>query len=467
MSRDQNTEAPPAHLLEAMFAHSRAAMIATDPHRDDNPIIFCNPAFSELTGYSREEVIGRNCRFLQGEKTDRGVVDAIRRAVEEEEAGSFELLNYRKDGTPFWNALHLSPVHDDDGKLLYHVGSQWDVTERRGGVDALTGRGRLSDGALREAIDRARALEFALDQAKDSVLMTEYAPLDEPGPRITWVSKGFETMTGYSAEEVIGRSPRFMQGPETDRDTLDRLRASLEEGRSHAKVRSINYRKNGEPFWIEWSVSPIENASGEPTAWLAVQRDVTDEVRQQEERERLIAELDHRVRNLFSTVQVMTRGADDGDGTAEGLRRRLIYQLQALSSAHELVFRDPEREASIADIVPAVLAPFDPDEKRIERTGEDGILDPKQSVNAAIILYELAALSSERGALSKGDPVRLSWHIEDEELRMVWKENAPAPEPSRFGFSLVRTFVRASSWRDAGVDEDESSFTVRLSLAAK
>ena len=106
-------------------------MCLSDPHRPDNPIIFCNQAFEKLTGYTEEEVLGRNCRFLQGEGTDLQVVAGIREALAGGEDIHRELLNYRKDGTPFWNALYISPVVDPDGSLVYHFASQLDVTRRR------------------------------------------------------------------------------------------------------------------------------------------------------------------------------------------------------------------------------------------------------------------------------------------------------------------------------------------------
>ena len=117
-------------LLRAAFQQTRMAMIATDPRQDDNPIVLVNPAFEKLTGYEEKEAVGRNCRFLQGEQTDPGKVGAISEALRDERWGFFELRNYRKDGTPFWNALHVSPVYDDDGELIFFFGSQWDVSDR-------------------------------------------------------------------------------------------------------------------------------------------------------------------------------------------------------------------------------------------------------------------------------------------------------------------------------------------------
>lgn len=106
-------------------------MAVTDPRQPDNPIVLANQAFLDLTGYSAEDVIGRNCRFLQGEGTSAATVAEIRTAIAEERDFTIEILNYKKDGTAFWNQLHVSAIHDDEGKLLYFFASQDDVTEFR------------------------------------------------------------------------------------------------------------------------------------------------------------------------------------------------------------------------------------------------------------------------------------------------------------------------------------------------
>ncbi len=116
---------------------TRMPMIITDPHQPDNPIIFANRAFVEMTGYEREELIGRNCRFLQGPETDPDAIADIRQAIAETREAATEVLNYRKDGSTFWNALFVSPVFDDDGALVYFFGSQLDVSRRRDAEDSL------------------------------------------------------------------------------------------------------------------------------------------------------------------------------------------------------------------------------------------------------------------------------------------------------------------------------------------
>jgi PAS domain S-box-containing protein len=114
----------------AAVGATRMPMVITDPAQDDNPIVFCNVAFQELTGYTRDEIIGRNCRFLQGPETDPSTVTQLRESIAAGQAIDVDLLNYRKDGTTFWNALYLSPVSDKDGVIRFFFASQLDVTER-------------------------------------------------------------------------------------------------------------------------------------------------------------------------------------------------------------------------------------------------------------------------------------------------------------------------------------------------
>ncbi len=118
-------------LFEQAMAQTRMAITLVDPHSPDLPIVFANRAFRRLTGYSEEEVIGRNCRFLQGPKTDPEPIARIRDAIANEDVVVVELINYRKNGTTFWNALHLGPIYNDRHELVYFFGSQWDVSDVR------------------------------------------------------------------------------------------------------------------------------------------------------------------------------------------------------------------------------------------------------------------------------------------------------------------------------------------------
>ncbi|MBZ5201499.1 PAS domain S-box protein [Planomicrobium chinense] len=113
-------------LLEAMVDGSNVATIVTDPSQEDNPIIYTNRTFEKMTGYQQSEVLGRNCRFLQRKETDPKERQKIRTAIEARESVTVTLQNYRKDGSLFWNRLHIEPV--EVMGALYFIGTQTDVT---------------------------------------------------------------------------------------------------------------------------------------------------------------------------------------------------------------------------------------------------------------------------------------------------------------------------------------------------
>ncbi|MDZ7584710.1 MAG: PAS domain S-box protein, partial [Thiobacillus sp.] len=124
------------------------AILITDAEVPGNPLIYANPAFERITGYSQEEALGRNCNFLQNEDTDQPNIEALRQAIREQREGHAVLRNYRKDGSMFWNELLVAPVRDESGKVTHFIGIQNDVTERKAhetqlerqaNYDALTG----------------------------------------------------------------------------------------------------------------------------------------------------------------------------------------------------------------------------------------------------------------------------------------------------------------------------------------
>lgn len=115
----------------AAIEMTRMPMIVTDPRQPDNPIVFVNRAFLDLTGYEERALLGRNCRMLQGEQTDPHTVAEIHTAINEVRAIAVDIVNYRADGSMFWNALFLGPIFNEKGELLYWFSSQNDVTQRR------------------------------------------------------------------------------------------------------------------------------------------------------------------------------------------------------------------------------------------------------------------------------------------------------------------------------------------------
>ncbi|MCH1921745.1 PAS domain-containing protein, partial [Shewanella sp. A3A] len=135
--------------------------VITDPRIPDNPIIFASDSFLELTEYTREEILGRNCRFLQGPETDQGTVDKIREAIREQKEITVQLINYTKSGKKFWNLFHLQPMRDQKGELQYFIGVQLDGSDH---VEPL--RNRLSENT---EIQSAKLVKATAENVDDAV----------------------------------------------------------------------------------------------------------------------------------------------------------------------------------------------------------------------------------------------------------------------------------------------------------
>lgn len=121
----QQCDLDPRFLL--LIDQSPIASVLSDPRQPDNPIVACNQAFCDLTGYPSEEVIGRNCRFLSGPGTEPWLSEQIRKGVREHRPVLVEILNYKRDGTPFRNAVLVAPIYDERDELLYFLGSQVEI----------------------------------------------------------------------------------------------------------------------------------------------------------------------------------------------------------------------------------------------------------------------------------------------------------------------------------------------------
>lgn len=152
-------------LLERALASAAEGITISDARLPDNPIVYANEGFERLTGYSREDILGRNCRFLQGRDTEPDTVRAIRNGIEDGCTTTVELLNYKKDGTPFWNRLSITPVKNPSQRITHYIGVQSDLTKRKE-IEAELRRTtrQLEDayGELKKDVEAAARIQRAL-----------------------------------------------------------------------------------------------------------------------------------------------------------------------------------------------------------------------------------------------------------------------------------------------------------------
>lgn len=163
----------------AAFKATRMPMIVTDPNQADNPIIFCNEAFRKLTGYGDDEVIGRNCRFLQGPETERDTIALMRERIGAGQDVAVDILNYRKDGSTFWNAVFISPVRDEANRIIYFFASQLDFTPVKSREADLAAARHQAEAEvakhtanLRSALDARTLLVHEVDHRVKNNLLT-------------------------------------------------------------------------------------------------------------------------------------------------------------------------------------------------------------------------------------------------------------------------------------------------------
>ncbi|KAK4598393.1 hypothetical protein RGQ29_015742 [Quercus rubra] len=250
----------------------------TDPTICGHPIVFASKGFLKVFGYSKDEVVGKNGRVFQGPKTDRKSVMEIREAIREERSMQINLLNYRKDGTPFWMLFHLSPVFSkEDGRVIHFVGVQVPISPPRrprwsaSGVvrnganmceegDRVCGNTNIMFGSCRREVcsdtpvelsrvlgllasesvldDSSRerhslpgagilssALNISLGRIKQSFVLTDPHLPDMP---IVYASDAFLRLTGYAKDEVLERNCRFLSGADTDFSTLYQIKESIQ-----------------------------------------------------------------------------------------------------------------------------------------------------------------------------------------------------------------------------------------------
>ncbi|MCC7021323.1 MAG: PAS domain S-box protein [Thermomicrobiales bacterium] len=270
-------------IRDRAIAAATNGIVITDARRPDNPIIDVNPAFEAMSGYGREEVIGRNCRFLQGPFTDWAVKLRIRDAIARGHDVTATILNYRKDGSSFWNELHIAGVRDEAGALTHFVGIQNDVTER---VEALA--------TLLESEARLRGV---WESTQDAMVLTD------PEGGILAANPAYGELYGIAPAALVGQSFAVVM-PEGEREAaVTTYRASF-AGPDSRRTYDLRVRRaDGSEREVEVRSDFIE-IEGERQAMISALRDVTDRKRLEQSLRRALeaAQAATRAKSLFLSM---------------------------------------------------------------------------------------------------------------------------------------------------------------------
>jgi PAS domain S-box-containing protein len=246
--------------LQESIDNANVPITLADPSQENNPLVYVNDGFEEMTGYPPEETLGRNCRFLQGEDTDPQKVAALREAIDTEETLSVELRNYRKDGTEFWNRLTVTPIYGDNNNLVRYLGTQEDITEQK--------------ERERELRAERRFIEQALDTLEDLFYV-----LDTDGTFRRWNSRLSE-ITGYADRELADMQATELF-PESEREAIaDAIRTALADGQ--ATVEADLRTTDGECLPCEFTGAQLTDEDGTVNGLVGVGRDLSE--RRQRER---------------------------------------------------------------------------------------------------------------------------------------------------------------------------------------
>ena len=291
-------------LLGKAIEASPTGIVLADPRQPDCPLTYVNPAFTAMTGYSSAESVGRNCRFLQGPETDPEPVAGLRENIAAGRAVSVELLNYRKNGTAFWNLLQLSPVLDKAGQLIAFVGVQRDISDQK---------------AAQREVEKSNTLMADYIDYTDAILATmvdAVIAIDEQG-EIQSINAAAEKIFGYRASELLGRNVScLMPGPHRERHD-DYLR-NFKLGKGGRILGGINefegIHKDGHRFPLELSISKVRR-HGQPV-YIGVVRDISERKRIERVQREFVSTVSHELRTPLTAISgalgLLVAGALDG-----------------------------------------------------------------------------------------------------------------------------------------------------------
>lgn len=451
--------------FSAAVRATRMPMLITDPRQPDNPIVFVNDAFARLTGYSRAETLGRNCRFLQGPGTNADDVDRIRDAIVRNVPIELDLLNYRKNGTTFWNRLLISPVFDE-GELTYFFASQYDVTPERERLSRLSGdRDALETEISRRVSDLTATedrLKFTLTAGRLGAWTLDLTTKRLVASALCKATFGREPADTFTYDDLEAAIVL---------DDLERWRNCISTAHAGDGDMDIECRiltPSGQLRWVQLRAQTRFSADDEPLSMSGVSQDISDRKEAESHRDLLTKELSHRVKNTLATVQSLVSQSMRGEEVPPHVAAVIAQRLQALAGAHDVLTNRGWEEARLNEIVDAAVRPFDSGTtSRIAAGGDEVVVSARAATAFVLALHELGTNAVKYGALSNDEGrVTVNWHIENGKFELVWTEvgGPTVKQPTRRGFGsrMIEQALAASIGGSAAIQYNPSG--VRFSM---
>lgn len=419
---------------------TRMPMVITDPTQVDNPIVFANDAFLRLTGYDRSEIVGKNCRFLQGPKSDSDTVSLIRQAIVDKVPVELDLLNYKKSGETFWNRVLISPVFDETGVLSYFFASQLDVTIEREKLVFLEQRGRDLEA---QVAGRTAALRSSEDQLRFTLEAGElgYWTFD-PITKAVTLSDRCRQHFGLKPDEPVTYQGLIERILPEDREGREKaLRRAIQNGHDYTVEYRVRW-PNGEVHWLQIRGRSHDHNGGPGPELAGVVLDITEQKRGEEARYFLMRELNHRIKNIMATVQSIVQQTLRQVSSTALAGTTITARLQSMAAAQDALIHGDGSEGNLRDVVEGTLRPFrEAYDDRFQVNGPDVLIPSQTVLSLSMALHELTTNAIKYGALSndKGR-VTIKWGItgqggEDEFwLRWEEREGPPVSPPANRGF---------------------------------
>lgn len=458
----------------AMVNATRTPMVVTNPRLPDNPIVYANAAFIAMSGYFEDEIIGKNCRFMQGVATDSVAVDRLRTAIAADREIEVDLLNYRKDGSTFWNRLLVSPVIEN-GTTTFFVASQQDVTLE---LEDLVAMGRRNDDLKVEVADKIAELEVS----EQSLRMALEA--GRLGIWTIYLNTG-ELVASPECKSICGRAPDEPLSLTDLRETIhpeDRLLQvdAINHAVENRSLLEAEYRlvtPSGELKWVQIRGRASYADDGTPVSITGVTQDVTLRRQEQGHRALLARELSHRLKNTLASLQAIVSQTIRRAASLDEAKATLSARIHAMVSANNLLVTESFGNASLRTLVLRTLAPFGVDDPvRFSIVGEDIDLPPNVVPAYALALHELATNATKYGALSNDTGVvEIEWTADatasGRELTLTWQERhgppVTAPVSTSFGTQLIKRLLVSEAGGVANISYDPSglSFVATVPLS--